>query len=56
MSAPKSLNKVVLFIGGLAGAGGEERLLWEEENFYTNWDFSTASTAFNNTSSLFSIE
>jgi hypothetical protein len=34
MAASKSMNKVVLFCGGLAGAGGEERLLWEEEKFF----------------------
>ena len=30
----KSMNKVVLFCAGLQGAGGEERLLWEEEKFF----------------------
>ena len=34
MAKPKSLNKIVLFCAGLTAAGGEERLLWEEEKFF----------------------
>lgn len=34
MAASKSLNKVVLFTAGLKAAGGEQRLLWEEEKFF----------------------
>ncbi|NQE05723.1 D-inositol-3-phosphate glycosyltransferase [ANME-1 cluster archaeon GoMg1] len=32
--ASKSLNKIVLFCSGLMAAGGEQRLLWEEEKFF----------------------
>ena len=34
MAASKSLNRAVIFCAGLMGAGGEERLLWEEEKFF----------------------
>ena len=34
MTTSKSLNKVVLFTAGLKAAGGEQRLLWEEEKFF----------------------
>ena len=34
MTTSKNLNKVALFCAGLMGAGGEERLLWEEEKFF----------------------
>ena len=44
--ASKSLNKIVLFIGGLAGAGGEERLLWEEEKFFRDKGIETIILTF----------
>jgi glycosyltransferase involved in cell wall biosynthesis len=34
MTTSKSLNKIVLFCAGLTAAGGEERLLLEEEKFF----------------------
>lgn len=46
MAASKSLNRVVIFIGGLAGAGGEERLLWEEEKFFREKGIETTVLTF----------
>ena len=42
----KSLNKVVLFIGSLVGAGGAERLLWEEERFFRSKGIETIILTF----------
>ena len=42
MEVLKSLNKVVIFCAGLMGAGGEERLLWEEEKFFSLYYSSTS--------------
>ena len=46
MTTPKSLNKVVLFCTGLMGAGGEERLLWEEEKFFREKGIETTVLTF----------
>ena len=46
MAASKSLNKVVLFCSGLMGAGGEERLLWEEEKFFREKGIETTVLTF----------
>lgn len=44
--ASKSLNKIVLFCSGLMGAGGEERLLWEEEKFFREKGIETTVLTF----------
>ena len=36
MTISKNLKKIVLFYPYLTGAGGAERLLWEEEKFFRN--------------------
>lgn len=46
MTTSKSLNKVVLFCAGLTGAGGEERLLWEEEKFFREKGIETTVLTF----------
>ena len=46
MATSKSLNKVVLFCGGLMGAGGEERLLLEEEKFFREKEIETTVLTF----------
>ena len=46
MAASKSLNKVVLFCAGLTGAGGEERLLLEEEKYFRNKGIKTTILTF----------
>ena len=46
MATSKSLNKVVLFGGGLLGAGGSERLLWEEEKYFRNKGIETVILTF----------
>jgi len=46
MTTSKSLNRIVLFIGGLAGAGGEERLLLEEEKFFREKGIETTILTF----------
>lgn len=46
MTTPKNMNKVVLFCTGLTGAGGEERLLWEEEKFFREKGIETTVLTF----------
>ena len=46
MVASKNLNKVVLFCIGIIGAGGEERLLLEEERFFRNKGIETIVLTF----------
>ena len=46
MAASKSMNKVVLFTAGLTAAGGEQRLLWEEEKFFRKKGIETTVLTF----------
>ena len=42
----KDLGRLILYTGGLAGAGGAERLLWEEERFFREKGFETIVLTF----------
>jgi len=42
----RHLNRLVLYIGGLAGAGGQERLLWEEERYFRQRGIDTTVLTF----------
>lgn len=46
MVASKSQNKVVLFFPNLVGAGGAERLLWEEEKYFRKKGIETIIVTF----------
>jgi len=42
----RSLDRLVLYITGLAGAGGQERLLWEEEKYFRQKGIKTTVLTF----------